>query len=312
MWTSLAFASAQYPISVTITNITPKSLSFDVAKTVSGLLTEINNAHYQNRYPKLSNFKIDERTKQSILMLWKTSPFRCTNSDIVESGIRYNGEYEIRNIPFLFTELDEDDRRHEISIVFSQTGQLTGFHLTLSQNEYKQFAKIQNEVQDLKQRQIILDYLEQFRVSYNIKDISFLKQVFSEDALILVGKVIKTQAIENGVAEDKIEYTRRTKEQYIKKLDQVFKMNKRVDVVFDNIEIERHPSIKDWYLIRVHQKWVSDRYSDTGEVVLIWNFSDSQNPQINVRVWQPDTNPFTKEKLQEKDKFTFDDYNINK
>jgi|GEM_PF-3522933 hypothetical protein len=37
----------------------------------------------------------------------------------------------------------------------------------------------------------ILDFLEQFRMAYNTKNNEFLEKVYSDDALILVGTVLK-------------------------------------------------------------------------------------------------------------------------
>ena len=37
----------------------------------------------------------------------------------------------------------------------------------------------------------ILDFLERFRMAYNSKDINFLEKVYSDDALIIVGTVLK-------------------------------------------------------------------------------------------------------------------------
>lgn len=288
MLSTISLVEAQ-SVSFEIRNVN-SSLNTSVGKTIGNLLTELNNACNQNRKPNLSNFYIDTKAKRSIENLWSNSPFKCKKTIIIEDMVSYSDEYEVRNIPIEFVGFSKN-RDREICMSFNRNGQLTRFWVMLKEQQYKEILGSGSKIKDLKQREIVCNYIEQLRTAYDTKDINFINQVFSDDALILVGKVIKTKSMENCISQDKIEYVRRTKSEYLKNLSQVFKMNKRVDVTFDNIQVERHPSVKDWYLIRVHQKWVSDKYSDTGEVVLVWNFSDSQNPQISVRVWQPNNSP---------------------
>lgn len=66
---------------------------------------------------------------------------------------------------------------------------------------YKEAAKIlagKLSVDDAQRRRVILNYCEHFRMAYTTKDIDFLRQVFSEQALIIVGNVVKTKAGSEG------------------------------------------------------------------------------------------------------------------
>ena len=49
-------------------------------------------------------------------------------------------------------------------------------------------------VDDAKNRRMILNYCEHFRTAYTTKDIDFLRQVFSDKALIIVGNMVKPAA----------------------------------------------------------------------------------------------------------------------
>ena len=68
----------------------------------------------------------------------------------------------------------------------------------------------------LRYRQMILDYVEQFRTAYNTKDIAFLEQIFSDDALIITGKVVKSVPSEmnNFMPQDKVVYNKQSKKRY--------------------------------------------------------------------------------------------------
>jgi hypothetical protein len=143
------------------------------------------------------------------------------------------------------------------------------------------------ELTDLRRRQLILDYVEQFRTAYNQKDINFLNQVFSDDALIITGKVIQQKHAE-GFSTPKIQYNKQSKEQYIKNLRGVFQRNSYIKVTFDEIEVMRHPVNPNFYGVTLLQGWTSGKYHDDGYLFLLWDFTNEKAPQIHVRTWQPD------------------------
>ena len=176
---------------------------------------------------------------------------------------------------------------------------------------YRRVIEQGEEVTDFRHRQMILDYTEQFRTAYNTKDIGFLNQIFSEDALIITGKVIKVAPTkENNFQSTKIKYSKQDKQTYLKNLKAVFAANKRINVRFDDIKVERHAIEEDFYGVTLHQGYSSDRYSDEGYLFLLWDFRDPDNPMIHVRTWQPDTNPFTKQKIKEEDIFSLADCDL--
>jgi hypothetical protein len=143
------------------------------------------------------------------------------------------------------------------------------------------------ELTDLRRRQMILDYVEQFRTAYNQKDINFLNQIFSEDALIITGNVI-TQKHREGFITQKIRYNKQNKQQYLNNLRRVFKLTKYIKVYFDDIEVMIHPTNPNYYGVILHQGWTSNTYHDEGYVFLLWNFTNEYAPEITVRTWQPD------------------------
>ena len=168
-----------------------------------------------------------------------------------------------------------------------------------------------HEVSDIKDRMMILDYVEHFRTSYNQKDLNFLRQVFSDDALIITGRVIKTRRTDISPTGDKIIYTTQTKQQYLENLSRAFRSNAYIKVSFDNVVIVEHPTIKNIYGVTVHQKWNSSRYSDEGYVFMVWDFRKPDAPQIHVRTWQPEfVDKARGQRLSPNDVFTLGDFDL--
>lgn len=158
----------------------------------------------------------------------------------------------------------------------------------------KEAAKVMSgklEVEDSLRRRNILNYCEHFRTAYTTKDIDFLRQVFSENALIIVGHTVKTGSKVDVAAagNEKVRLTVQPKQIYLERLARVFASNKKVDVEFSDFRIMRHPTLPDIYGVELHQKYSSDRYSDDGRLFLLWDFRNPSMPQIHVRTWQPAT-----------------------
>ena len=146
------------------------------------------------------------------------------------------------------------------------------------------------EEKDADNRRMILNYCEHLRTSYTTKDIDFLRQVFSDQALIIVGHVVKT-ADNNRAAgiegDEKVTFSLKTTKEYLERLEMVFAANKKIDVKFTDFRIMRHPTMEGIYGVSMKQEYTSDRYSDDGYLFILWDFRNESMPLIHVRTWQP-------------------------
>ena len=141
---------------------------------------------------------------------------------------------------------------------------------------------------DAASRRQILNYCEHLRTAYTSKDIDFLRQVFSDNALIIVGNVVKTSKETGRVSADsRVSYALHTKRDYLARLTKVFAANRQVDVRFSNFHIMRHPTKDGIYGVSLRQRYHSDRYADDGYLFLLWDFRNAAMPLIHVRTWQP-------------------------
>lgn len=255
---------------------------------MSRLFTEANTAHETNRNMNYSALGLAEDVQSSIAMLWENSPFVCLDNQVVEHCLTTGTGYQIRNIPLQLVNAEKDDMYHEAVINFDKRGNMVSFHLAISWNLYKNIISENHEVKDLRTKQLVLDWVEQFRTAYNQKNINFLDAVFSDDALIITGRVIERRSKEGIRLPDKIQYNKQSKKQYIQNLKKVFAANKHIRVTFDEIEVENHPTLDDVYGVTLHQGYSSDRYHDDGYLFLLWDFRKGDKPTIHVRTWQPD------------------------
>lgn len=297
-------------VTVQIDGIDNATVKAKMERTMSAFLTEVNNAQSSKRALNFGGMGLSTNVQSSVSMLWENSPFECTDEEIIEHCIQTGSGYQVRNIPLMMRPTDSsfnEDEYQEAVFSFDRNGNMESFYLTLSMNLYMNVIKSNKSVTDLRRRQLILDYVEHFRTSYNQKDINFLTQVFSDDALIITGKVIK-QSKDGIPMPDKIQYKKQTKQEYLGNLRRVFAANKYIKVTFDEIEVMRHPVNPDFYGVTLHQGYTSDLYHDDGYIFLLWDFRNENAPQIHVRTWQPDR--INDGKLPKDEVFSLSDFDI--
>ncbi|MGZ2371731.1 hypothetical protein ACXR6G_18275 [Ancylomarina sp. YFZ004] len=307
---------AQFNTKVIVTDLTNKTLKKTMQSNASVFLSEINTAFAKKTKPRISSKIISNEAISSLLSMWEMSNFRCYETDIIERAIkRAQGGYEIRNIPIFMQEAPEEDQYQEMVFVFSDNGMIDNIYISMETNRYNKLISEGEGVTEYKRRQIILDFLENFRTAYNRKDIDYLNKVYSEDALIITGKVITVTPANKDMSKkylsDKIiTYQKQTKEQYLSKLKGVFQKNSYINIKFSEIEIKKHRKYPDIYGVNMMQGWNTTRYSDVGYLFLMIDFSDDNNPLIHVRTWQPEK--IGNITLSEDEKFKLEMFNPQK
>lgn len=299
--------------------ITNQQLKQRMEQSVAIVMTEINRS-YEAKANRLDlpEAYITKDAKQELNKLWENEHFRCVEDEVVERGLTTRIGFQVRGIPLIVDTSDNSEELgyQEAVVNFDSNGVITSIYYTINPELYSQLRMNQMgdsryEVTELKDRMMILDYVEHFRTAYNQKDLRFLRQVFSDDALIITGKVIKVRKSEVAPAGAKVVYTTQTKQQYLENLSRAFKAARYIKVAFDNVVIVEHPTIKGIYGVTVHQKWNTNRYSDEGYVFMVWDFRNPDTPQIHVRTWQPEYVDKDKgQKLNPNDVFTLGDFDL--
>ena len=139
----------------------------------------------------------------------------------------------------------------------------------------------------------LLNFLEDYRTAYCLKDINYIERVFADDAYIIVGKVLKKSDLKKGPSEvelqlgkDKVLYQTKSKRQYITDLRQSFRSKEFVNVRFEECEPAKGYGSKEGiYAVQVKQHYFSDNYADEGYLTLAIDMR-GEAPLVKVRVWQ--------------------------
>ena len=149
-------------------------------------------------------------------------------------------------------------------------------------------------------KEILMEFMENYKTAYCLKDIEYINNIFAHDARIIIGKVLK-KAVNPSITQEKnisidgqklISYNRITKDQYINNLRRCFAGNEFINLRFSNNTIQYLEKIKeskgkDYFAIQIGQEYNSSRYADKGYLFLLVDLSNHKEPIIHVRTWQP-------------------------
>ncbi len=264
------------------------------------LITEINSAYQNGRAVNTASIPMSDFAKRAISMLWKNVHFETRATDIQDKlwVFKRNKMMQVMHIPFVLRDDSQVDGDHQDAVVeFDLTGRIADFRFALDP-EMSESMENYNEMADLENQAIITKYVEHFYTAYHEKDIDFMNKVFSDDALIITGNVVKVRTPEAGIME-KVSFTKQSKTQYLRNLQRCFARNKEIKVQFQLLESpdgrkgkfithRKGKNGRDYYGVRLRQEWRSDRYHDEGYVFLLWEFPANGDPIIHVRTWQPE------------------------
>lgn len=145
-------------------------------------------------------------------------------------------------------------------------------------------------------RKILIEFLENYKTAYALKRIDYLRQIFDDDALIIVGKVSE-QPEESADAGQKyinnkyVQLYRKSKEEYMEQLEHCFNSNEFINIRFAENDIVKAGKGGEIYGIQIRQDYYSSNYGDTGYLFLMVDLNDPKQPIITVRVWMPERDP---------------------
>jgi len=273
-------------------------LKTKMEQQMSSLLSAINEANAVNADVNFSSIDITDDASASLTMTWEQVHFSIEDDDIVDHCISLPGKsggFRIQNIGVLMNPKEESgydgEKRREIYIDFDKTGKIVDFNFTLGMNIYTEILKKGEELGDLDRRMQIIDWCEHFAKAYCDKNMKFMQTIFSDDAIIITGKMTMQRVHTDMGMKDqaKVKYVQQTKSQYLSNLSRVFASNSYVNVKFEDYTVIRHGAKPNYYGVTLRQKWHTARYSDEGTVFLIWDFTNEEAPRILVRTWQPTT-----------------------
>ncbi|MEI6579440.1 MAG: hypothetical protein WCN92_08270 [Eubacteriales bacterium] len=142
------------------------------------------------------------------------------------------------------------------------------------------------------ERLTIINFMEHYKTAYALKRLDFISSIFADDALIIIGNVVKVKPnIDNPFLGNSIvKFNRLSKTQYLKALEHNFASNEFINLGFEESDIRKGGKEGDMFGIQIKQNYFSENYGDKGYLFLLLDFKNPNEPIIHVRTWQPEKN----------------------
>ena len=212
---------------------------------------------------------------------------------------RKGDEVEVRSIPMSFS-FKRGARKsivEDVVLSFDLSGKIQWLSFSLDEeaaNDILTKGAWSDTV-----RQTILTFMEDYKTAYCLENIEYIDKVFSDDAIIIVGHVLKAYVRTND--RDRIAYqshnvnrkTQYSKEQYIKHLRACFNRNECINIHFADNDITKAGKGRETFGILIKQDYYSTTYGDSGYLFLVVDFNDPTKPIILARIWQEGPDPET-------------------
>lgn len=179
------------------------------------------------------------------------------------------------------------------------------------------YAQETAEQKDTRRRAFIDDFLATYEAAYEKKEIEYIKNFFSDDALIIT----ETKKLKPTGSKETIPSTRKTRPyqtvvenriEYIGRLQRIFDANISIKLSIAGKKIRQHAKYSEIYGVNFTQIWKDQNGGNNlesqmpGFVFLMIDFKHGeQTPVIHVRTWQPKDNI-----EKEQDKYFLRDFMI--
>lgn len=215
---------------------------------------------------------------------------------VLDSGnlsfVVFNGEVSCRSIPMKFSfKTNRKSFVEDVVFTFNEEKKITNISFALSSVTVKDIMRHSRWPESAKM--VLINFLENYQTAFALKRLDYISSIFSDNALIITGRVVQRADVENQFREkgEYIEYNRQNKEEYLRNLKWSFRSKEYVNLNFANMEVLKTGKGEAVYSIQIKQDYYSSNYGDSGYLFLLVDVKNPKRPMIDVRAWQPKPHP---------------------
>ena len=201
--------------------------------------------------------------------------------------VRIGQEVQCRSIPVSFS-FSKGKIQYE-NLVFTLLdpvgGKIDGVQFSLEERSLTNI--MEDKSIDETARLALVNFMENYKTAFAFQDWDYVASIFSDDAIIITGRVIKrqeTMADGRQTIINDYKLSKQSKEQYIRRLRATTK--EWINIKFGSTLVEGSKQ-KDIYGLSMSQDYYSNNYGDHGYLFLLIDNTDPEQPLIRIRAWQP-------------------------
>ncbi|MDD3049912.1 MAG: hypothetical protein PHR06_02080 [Candidatus Cloacimonetes bacterium] len=275
-----------------------KNLTFPIVlnKNPACPVNEVIAGNLQKLFSMLENEKIDNRNifsdtavLERMQSLIDTNHLRFMNYQQKADVNKTGDGWEVRQLGVVVKCTGFPARNETIVVDFDAEGKIYNICYTINPVLHEMFQERGTASGDWNYRQVAIKFLENYKTAYIVKSLEDVEALYSEDALIITGKVVEKALMpvefQPNLPQKEIVYFRQTRAEHIERQKEIFSKNKFVWLQFDTFEISSAP-VGKIYGVAMKQNYFSSTYKDEGYLFLLIDFR-GEKPLIHVRNWQP-------------------------
>lgn len=265
-------------------------LTDDAATPYKNTMKEVENAIRSGNYTNIQTLCTPEGFNMFNQLI------KYGNGKIVkEPELKYlecNGEITCRCLPMSFS-FSGNRRTFVEDVVFTMTkeGKIDAISFGLNKPAVNDIMNQTSWGDDV--RKVLINFLESYKTAYALKRYDYINSIFSDDALIITGSVLKHKVAneDQPMSKEAVKYTRQTKAEFMKRLKHIFAGSEYINLRFADNQIRKSGVGGEIYGIQIKQDYFSSSYGDTGYLFLMVDLNNPKEPIIHVRTWQPEKDP---------------------
>lgn len=261
--------------------------------TVSSVINAINSRNYESARGHFTEAGYEVYSKLIAYGRAKTLSGQGFNPIEDIEVTKFEGDYICRSIPMQFSFSGNKSFVENVVFIFDGEGKISSVQFSLERVALNDI--LSKRQWSASAKMILINFLENYKTAFALSRIDYLDSVFSEDALIITGRVVKRTNVEGQINlqnKEYIVYNRQTKGEYINNLRRSFKSKEYINLQFSNLKITKMGrGDKEIYCMEIKQDYYSSNYADTGYLMLVVDVTEYSQPIIHVRTWQPEPDP---------------------
>lgn len=291
-------------------------LRTSIENNAGKLLTMLTRACARNSETlNFAGINISPEARTALLQLWKYQHFKVAGTPDANGVIKIEkpvlhmtrATYQIRNILMDMEPVEGKNvvgnasESTEVAIVFDGRGNILDFLITLPDQQVSKVMENVKSVEDEYNRRLVLYWMEVMRTAYVQKDIDLLRELFSPDAVVIVGRVMKPIKSDVSFRVPTSQYTQQSGEEYLNHLQPIFDKYD-IELTFDInpddiLSAGKRSEQPRYYIVKAFQDWRTVRangrtqYHDEGNLFVLWDFEDPERPKLLYRIWQNAEDP---------------------
>ena len=264
--------------------------------TIENILIDITKKKYDQAYKYFT--PVGKQMFVKLLQDGRVSVLPLTHDTL--KIIQMDDEVMVRSVPMAFYFPQSNHQFTEnVVFTFNIKQKIEAVSFAISAQTIAGIVNHSKKFGSVKDKYTLIKFMEFYKTAYSLKRLKYIKSIFSDNALIIVGTVLKKSVpIEKDVyknfgdkSDEIVKYQRYTKKEYIERLEHVFNSKEYINIDFDDAAVRKANGNDRIYGIQIAQHYYSSTYNDFGYLFLMIDLRDSLKPTIYVRTWQPQKNP---------------------